>query len=554
MDCSLPQWLMKITGKVWFFGLTDQEKYKIPRGFIQILKLGTDFIPYIGRKALEQNILQVGTLNKYEFDLITDPHNKKRGLNDDGITRYLIKIRPTLDNVTILECDKNMGSCIIKTPLLDKLVMDILDTNSFNLVEKDQTSIIEEYCNEIDSRFKDLQKILSIEHYKLPKMRVMPKAHKTPLKVRPIIGAARVYTTNLAIVLDQILKPIMERVNKINTFNVVNTSSYIKRLELMNQEIIENTLNVKNLRIDALDFDSMYTNIKHDVMLENIDLILCMFRGRIDDDHFRKGRVSYFISNDRLMSMIRMYLKYNYFTFLGLVYYQTIGIPTGGNCSPLLANLYLSAYEIKFIAEQSAIYEPYRFSGRYLDDLIIMAWIFTYCNSTIKNIYNNDMGITPTNDRSDNSEIFLDLMITIDYLNNCITWKLYRKEGNCYNYPEIHTYLPLSCKKGFIMGEIQRIYRNFMKSNDIVFELEFFFKKLVSRGYKQWILLKLLKKHVKLIKEPRPEKKIDYNQKWIVVKYSEILKRKTVENLLSHEHNNPVKLAFTNHKKIARYV
>ena len=60
--------------------------------------------------------------------------------------------------------------------------------------------------------------------------------------------------------------------------------------------------------------------------------------------------------------------------FGGLVFQQTIGIPMGTNCAPLLADLFLYSYEAEFIQglmqkKQKKLAQSFNFSFRYIDDV-----------------------------------------------------------------------------------------------------------------------------------------------------------------------------------------
>ena len=74
------------------------------------------------------------------------------------------------------------------------------------------------------------------------------------------------------------------------------------------------------------------------------------------------------------------------------LYKQTIGIPMGTNCAPLVADLFLFCYERDFMKSlsrenQADIIEAFNSTSRYLDDLL-----------NIDNIYFDKMGdrIYPT--------------------------------------------------------------------------------------------------------------------------------------------------------------
>ena len=73
-----------------------------------------------------------------------------------------------------------------------------------------------------------------------------------------------------------------------------------------------------------------------------------------------------------------VYLLDNIFIRFGTkLYRQTIGIPMGTNCAPLVADLFLFCYERNFMKSllhenQADIIEAFNSISRYLDDLLTM--------------------------------------------------------------------------------------------------------------------------------------------------------------------------------------
>ena len=61
--------------------------------------------------------------------------------------------------------------------------------------------------------------------------------------------------------------------------------------------------------------------------------------------------------------------------FGGQVFQQTVGIPMGTNCAPLLADLFLYSYEAEFIESllksgKKTEAKSFNFTFRYIDDLL----------------------------------------------------------------------------------------------------------------------------------------------------------------------------------------
>ena len=59
----------------------------------------------------------------------------------------------------------------------------------------------------------------------------------------------------------------------------------------------------------------------------------------------------------------------------GRVFQQTVGIPMGTNCAPLLVDLFLHSYEVDFIADlirkkEHRLDRSFNLSFRYIDDVL----------------------------------------------------------------------------------------------------------------------------------------------------------------------------------------
>ena len=64
-----------------------------------------------------------------------------------------------------------------------------------------------------------------------------------------------------------------------------------------------------------------------------------------------------------------------YFRFGGQLFRQTVGIPMGTNCAPLLADLFLCYFENEFLDKRikegkRKFHRKFSLSYRYIDDLI----------------------------------------------------------------------------------------------------------------------------------------------------------------------------------------
>ena len=111
-----------------------------------------------------------------------------------------------------------------------------------------------------------------------------------------------------------------------------------------------------------------------------------------------------------------VYLLDNIFIRFGTKFYrQTIGIPMGTNCAPLVADLFLFCYERDFMKSlsrenQADIIEAFNSTSRYLDDLLNIDNI--YFDQMVDRIYPTELQLNRANS-SDTVAPFLDLILYI---------------------------------------------------------------------------------------------------------------------------------------------
>ena len=158
-------------------------------------------------------------------------------------------------------------------------------------------------------------------------------------------------------------------------------------------------------------------------------------------------------------------------------------------------------------------------------------------------IYKNDMRITRTMDDipykprhpQNQRKIFMDLVLELEAFIEiaCIGYRLYRKEGNAYNYPHAKSHLPESCKKGFIKAEFNRILARCKYIKDVSDENEIFTSNLIKRGYTKHQILKIKERPM------REKKKSKKKQRWITMKYvNTISKSSLIKQVRIQSYNN----------------
>ena len=80
-------------------------------------------------------------------------------------------------------------------------------------------------------------------------------------------------------------------------------------------------------------------------------------------------------SDADVIKMLEYLIDNIFVEFGGRIFQQTIGIPMGTNCAPLLADLFLYSYEAEFVqsllqAGKKHLAQQFNFTYRYIDDVL----------------------------------------------------------------------------------------------------------------------------------------------------------------------------------------
>jgi hypothetical protein len=116
--------------------------------------------------------------------------------------------------------------------------------------------------------------------------------------------------------------------------------------------------------IKTFDFSTLYTTIPHSKLKDKLRELVQLCFIKKNDQRIYKYLVlgrdrSYFVkynsdytktfSETDIFNMLEFLIDNIFVMFGGRVFQQTVGIPMGTNCAPLLANLFLYSYEADFI-------------------------------------------------------------------------------------------------------------------------------------------------------------------------------------------------------------
>jgi hypothetical protein len=148
-------------------------------------------------------------------------------------------------------------------------------------------------------------------------------------------------------------------------------------------------------------------------------------------------------SETDIFNMLELLIDNTFVMFGGRGFQQTVDIPMGSNCAPLLADLFLYSYEADFIQgllkkNKKKLARSFNFTFRYIDDVLSLN--NSRFDDFVDRIYPIELEIKDTTD-TDRSASYLDLHLELDSESRLRT-KLYDKRDD-FNFQIVN--FPFRC-------------------------------------------------------------------------------------------------------------
>lgn len=266
---------------------------------------------------------------------------------------------------------------------------------------------------------------------RIPEFHAIPKVHKTPWTLRPIVPSHSWVTSRVSEVVDHLCRPILAKLPW-----VVDSSKQV--INNLGQIRIES----EDVWICTGDVVAFYTNINADACA---DILAGAWKKYLPDSKIGKKTIS---------QMVHFVMKNNYFAFQGEMWKQVDGLAMGTSCAPLLANIYAAYFERKhrLVGEKGVL-----LYNRYIDDILL---IFQGTRKELTSFLNKvQLGRLTVNwDISSEKGEFLD----VELLKNpglrgpVLDTRLFRKKMNRFLYIPWSSAHPLHVKKAFVKAELSR--------------------------------------------------------------------------------------------------
>ena len=232
-------------------------------------------------------------------------------------------------------------------------------------------------------------------------------------------------------------------------------------------------------QISSWDFSTLYTNIPHQQLKDNLEIFVNKVFGFMDKEFIRcshKTKEAYFCKHKykgdmtnngfcfdklTLINAINCIIDNSYILFQNQVFRQVIGIPMGTNCAPFLANIYLHIFEYNYIAhlvEIGDVETAKRLTNtlRFQDDLIAINDNKMF-SEHFNNIYPPVMVLKNTNVSRD-KVTYLDLTISI-YRGKYMYYSYDKRKDfdfKVVNYPNLTGNVPSAQSYGVFTSQLVR--------------------------------------------------------------------------------------------------
>ena len=372
-------------------------------------------------------------------------------------------------NLLILKPDKGNGIVLLDRDVYFNKMNDILDDREkFKPVHGDCLKIIfklEDKLNRFLRSLKELRVISeSVFNYLYASgsqpgiMYGLPKVHKGNCPLRPILSAIGTHTYNLA----KFIVPTLEKI-AYSSFTVKDTFNFVT--EIMDFK------NADKYKMASFDVTSLFTNIPLD---ETINIILELLFPDNNSHYLNFNRQQY-------KKLLELAVKDNIFFFNKELYSQTDGVAMGSPLGPILANIFMSYHEEKWLSTCPKEFKPVLYR-RYVDDTFLLFREEAHIQNFLTYLNSQHPNINFTVEKENNGSLpFLD--IDVNRVNDEFVTNVYRKKTFTGLGMNFDSSIPIDYKRNLIMCLVVRAYRICSNYVNFTNELEYLRKYFLSNKF-----------------------------------------------------------------------
>ena len=308
-----------------------------------------------------------------------------------------------------------------------------------------------------DDLHRRLTKQLRTPGTRTPNFYGLPKLHKNPLKIRPIVSSILSPTYYLALFIHFTLWPTI----------IKHPSTLINSTDLLT-----NTRNLPlthNSVLMTMDVVSLYASIKH---IHSLQALAWHLRQQDIPGPWRAA----------VVKIMRIILN-NYFTFNGSTYHQLRGTAMGSPAAVANANIFMFRMEKYHL---TTFFASSLLAKRYIDYLFAITVEERIKQNLVDEPIRTNCPVRFTHETSKIEIIMLDLKLSIH--NNAIESKINFKQTNKFQYISPRSSHPYHTWKAVALGEMIRAGRGSTNEAASLGTRSFLAAKLIERGYSKSVV------------------------------------------------------------------
>ncbi len=439
----------------------------------QIYARNKNWNPEPAPNNIEEKITQFEKLLKTKQNQFVTKHantNLRNLTMQQSLTLRQLKQH---NSFTIKPTDKNLGPAILDTQTYIKQILQehLLTKDYQRLSPESAKQLLRNLSTTLKSLItSNATKLTKAEltyfqrsltnHHRIPIFYGLPKVHKTPFSLRPVVSTSGSLLAIFSTWLDFKMKDLLPYVLSYTK----NSESIIK--DLQHLHLPEEAL------LFTADAKSMYTNIDSNTGITSIRDFITTNISQLPQD----------FPTDLFLQTLKIVMENNVFEFAGSYWLQLIGTAMGTPAACAYATISYGQHENSVILPNYA--QQLLYYKRYIDD-IFGIWLPPKHNhltkwNEFKQHLNSWGSLEWTIEGPSRRTNFLDLDISIK--DNVITTSTFQKAMNLYMYIPPLSAHPPSCFKGLIAGELRRYY---LQNNTEDFKeiLTKFIGRLLDRGH-----------------------------------------------------------------------
>jgi hypothetical protein len=414
----------------------------------QLYKKNTSWNPPPASNLIEEKITLFEKSIKTKHRKLVEKHSNTNYSNLTPIQSEALRSLRSNNRLIIKPTDKNLGPALmdLETYVRQVLQEHLLTNDYIQLSSDEMERRMRNLKTTLQNIIADNQDKLSKaestyfqrslkSHFRLPIFYGLPKVHKTPMSLRPVVSSTNSLLAVFSIWLDYKTKELLPLVKSYlkNSFTLIQT--------LQNCKIPENAL------IFTADAKSMYTNIDTAIGITAIRDFL----------HFNESLLPTNFPVDLFLNILEIVMKNNIFNFADTYWLQLCGTAMGTPVACAYATLTFGHYENTVLLP--SFDANLFFYRRYIDD-VFGIWLPTPNNDhtwkLFKEQLNNWGKLTWSVEEPSKQANFLDL--TINLVQDSLTFSTFQKPLNLYLYIPPLSAHPSTCLKGLIKGELYRYW------------------------------------------------------------------------------------------------